>query len=117
MTCAHPIAVSHMLTQFSIKLKQNKTEKGIFGRFGLGVVAGAKGIYEKSHLRDPVKPNLDESGPDFRSSSGPTCDSLGMSLMLRAREGRFSELCVSHPERETKSLADSMDVGQGGHPQ
>ena len=49
-----------MLTQFSIKLKQNKTEKGIFGRFGLGVVAGAKGIYEKSHLRDPVKPNLDE---------------------------------------------------------
>ena len=53
-----------MFTQFSIKLEQNKTEKGIFGRFGLGIVAGTKNTYEKSHLRDPVKPNLDESGPD-----------------------------------------------------
>ena len=51
-----------------------------------------------------------------RSSSGLICGSLGMSLMLRTREGRFSELCISHPERETKSLADSLDVGQGVHP-
>ena len=107
---------SHMLTQFSIKLKQNKTEKGIFGKFGLGIVAGTKDTYEKSYLRDPAKSYLNESGPDFGRRSGLICDSLGMSLMLRTREGRFSELCISHPEREAKRLPDSLDMGQGGHP-
>ena len=99
-----------MLTQFSTKLKQNKTEKGIFGRFGLGIVAGTK-ILMRNHISGTQSNPTRMSQDQTRSSSGLICDSLGMSLMLRTREGRFSELCISHPERETKSLADSLDVG------
>lgn len=78
-----PIVFIHIFTLFSLKVKQNKTEKGIFNRFGLGIVAGTKDTYEKSQGPSQTQ-TLDEAGghPGLWEQLQPWFAALGMSQCL-----------------------------------
>ena len=108
-----------MLTQFTIKVKQ-KTEEGTFGRLGLGIVAGIKDTFENSHLKDPAKPKLNESGS--------CCQSLGVTpawfvtlwvcpQCLGQGKACFRTFALPSIQKEKqKRLPDSLDVASGRHP-
>lgn len=55
LKCSFPIVFVHVFILFSIKVEQNETERSIFSRFGLGIMARTKDTCEKSHLRNPGK--------------------------------------------------------------
>lgn len=108
LQCVFPEVFVHMFTPFSTNVKQNKTEKDILGRFGLGIVAGTEDISKKSHLRDLAKPqySISQGGSCRPLGAAPAfiCDSLGMSPMLGAMKVRFVDPGVSqNPEMETES--------------
>lgn len=111
-----PIVFVHIFTPFSMKVKQNKTERGISSRSGFET----KGTHEKSHHRDPAKPkHCMTRGHCQPLGTAPAliCNSLGMSLMLSAMKGRLPDLCTSqHPKTETQKLPDSLDMASDGQP-